>query len=572
MRCTQLSLTASAFILGSFLPAAVLLAQSPAPTPAAPLQVYSREVVVDINVADAKNIPVRGLTRDDFTVLEDGRPVLPRSFREHRSDQPQAEPGQPQPASAPNSFTNSGAPESIRPLNILLLDSLDTPVATQSILQKRLADFVDKVAAGTRIAVFSVSATGQLDLLQSFTTDRDLLKTALKSKKLNLQIPTYEDSGQEPTNEIPPDLQVDRHGNPIPPPPSAPQAIHPDVECNHAAIRGQDDTSALTQLAHYLSGMPGRKNLIWYSGGFPERMRDKSGALCYDLRADLQQADALLEHSHVVVYPVDPRALDALAQKAPDSYIVHQQSVEHLSMEAIAEDTGGKAFYNSNDLGGAAAQAMDIGGNYYTITYTPTNQNNDTRLRTLSVKVDKPDLTLIYMHGYHALPPNVMLNGQAMQRATPMQTAMMRGSLQPSEILFHVDVAPAAATEAALAPNNNADPKAMKPPYRRLTLSYQLDIRNIEFAQSPDGLFHGQFEYAVNVYDAGDGKLLNSSQMAAKPAMPLAAYQSLFTSGAKLHQEIDVPAKGDYVLRIAFHDLTTGHIGALEIPSSAVHP
>lgn len=148
---------------------------------------------------------------------------------------------------------------------------------------------------------------------------------------------------------------------------------------------------------------------------------------------------------------------------------------------------------------------------------------------------------------------------------------MMRGALQPSEVLFHVSVAQSPGAEVSLPPGNNPDPK-MKPPYRHLKLSYNIDLSGLEFDQLPDGNYHGQFEYAVNVYDSGDGKLVNSNVMAAKPALPPAVYQSMLDGGAKLRQEIAIPAKGDYVLRIGVHDLTTDHVGAIEIPTSSITP
>ncbi|MGA2898339.1 MAG: hypothetical protein ABSE27_12195, partial [Acidobacteriaceae bacterium] len=133
-------------------------------------------------------------------------------------------------------------------------------------------------------------------------------------------------------------------------------------------------------------------------------------------------------------------------------------------------------------------------------------------------------------------------------------------------------VTPAAGTDAILPPGSNADPKAMKPPYRHLTLNYNIDINGIQFDPSPDGSYHGQFEYAVIVYDNSDGKTVNSSVMAAKPSVPLSVYQSMLDSGANLRQEIAVPAKGDYILRIGVHDLTTDHLGAIEIPVSTITP
>src|ERR1035441_10846699 len=90
MRKCKLSLPSSALILSAIsLCCPYLSAQAPPAAPPTPptVRVYSREVVVDINVTDPEGKPVRGLTQADFAVKEDGRPIYPRSFREHRSDQ-----------------------------------------------------------------------------------------------------------------------------------------------------------------------------------------------------------------------------------------------------------------------------------------------------------------------------------------------------------------------------------------------------------------------------------------------------------------------------------------------------
>jgi VWFA-related protein len=575
MRLRNLLTSAALILSAAFVFCPKLSAQSPpAASPTPTVRVYTREVVLDIDVTDAKGNPVHGLTRDNFTVLEDGRPMTARTFREHLADQQDtAAPAPAAPPLPPNTFTNVGPPEAARPLNMLLLDSLDTPIATQSMVQKQMVDFVEKMTPGTRVALFSLSATGQLSMLQGFTSDPELLKKALKSKALNLQIPALEDAGQDENNDTPaPEVNPNARTTKKPVPPQKP-TINLEVECDHAAARVQYTSNAFALIARYVSGMPGRKNLIWYSGGFPEKMRDKGGALCYDANEDMSSANDLLQHSHVTLYPVDPRALDILAKNDPTSRIVRIQNVEHLYMEAMAEQTGGKTFFNNNDLVAAAAQAVVAGSNYYTFTYTPTNQNWDTRKRTISVKVVQPDLTMVYKNSYNAVPPGGTTTGagRPIEKATPLQSAMMRGTLQPSQVLFRVSVAPASATETSLPPGNNADPK-MKPPYRRLTLSYNVDLNSLQFDQAPDGAYHGQFEYAVNVYDSGDGKLLNSSVMAAKPALLPAVYESLLTSGAKLHQDIDVPAKGGTILRIGVHDLTTDHVGAIEIPMSSITP
>jgi VWFA-related protein len=572
MRSAKVVFVPSLMILGAGLMCwPVLYGQVNSPASATTtLSVYTREVAVEVNVTDANGKAVHGLTRDHFTVLEDGKPMTLRSFREHRSDQPEPDVAAGGSALPANTFTNASVQGSDVPLYILMIDSMDTPVATQSIVQKNMIDFVDKVPAGTRFAVFSISATGQLTLMNGFTTDTALLKKSIKSHKFDVQIPPFEDSGQDAVNDTGVGMPSTNKRTAKP----ESEKFDLTLECNHAAAREQYTVSAMMEIGRYLSGVPGRKNLIWYSGGFPYRMKDKGGALCYDSREDLRAADGILERAHVHVFPVDPRALDILAKEGPESRIVRQQTQEHLMMEDVAKATDGKTFYNNNDLAGAAIQAIDTGSNYYRLVYSPTNQVWDTRARRIQVDVDQPGLTLLYRRGYHAIEPGLTLSGKPVEKATPAQSAMMRGSLQPTEVLFHVTVVPAAANDTTLAAGNKADPKAMKPPYRHMTLLYNIDAGGIEFDQGADGNYVGKFEFGVNVFDPSNGKLINSNIMAAQPNLSADAYQSMLSSGAKLKQEIDLPATGEYILRAGVHDLTNDHVGAVEVPVSAVaaHP
>jgi VWFA-related protein len=570
MRDLSFLSVSSTFVIGVALLGVQQLQAQAVEASGEPIRVFSREVVVDVNVTDANGKPIHGLTGDDFTVLDDGKPVTPRSFREHRSDQDQPElPSAARTAPGPGTFTNAGLPESSRPLNMLLIDSLDTPLSTQSIVQKRVLEFLDKMPPGTRMAVFTLSTTGQLSMVQGFTTDPDLLKKAIKGHKMDLQIPSLEDYGQEPNDVGPPLPDQNKRAAKILNE-SADGKLDLSVECNHVAERGAYTASALSEIARYVSGMPGRKNLIWYTGLFPTTMRDKQGTACVDLRTEFNSVGGLLGNSHVVLYPIDPRALDIIAKANPDSRIIRIQNVEHLRMEAFAEDGGGKAFYNNNDLAAGAAQAVDAGSNFYTVAYVPENQVLDTRRHTISVTVNKPDLNLVYRHSYHALMVDETVSGQTIHKASPLETAMLRGALQPTEILFRVNVAQAPAADGTLQPGNNADTKEMKPPYRHLTLSYSVDAGGIQFDKADDGNFHGQFEYAVDVYDTGSGKLLNSNVLMAHPSLPPAVYKSILDNGAKLHQTIDVPARGQYVLRIGIHDMTTQRLGAIEVPAASI--
>ena len=63
---------------------------------------------------------------------------------------------------------------------------------------------------------------------------------------------------------------------------------------------------------------------------------------------------------------------------------LQQTAQEHETMQAMAEDTGGHAFINTNNLSEAVQKAIEIGSNYYTLTYSPMNRQWDGRFRSRS--------------------------------------------------------------------------------------------------------------------------------------------------------------------------------------------
>jgi len=284
--------------------------------------------IVDVVVTDSKGQFIHGLKQSDFTVLEDNKEMTPNSFEEHRSDAQPPAPTLAKQALAPNTFANiTPAAPSNNSVNILLLDSMNTPKGVQQIVQQQMLDFIDKTRPGTRVAVMRLFT--RLSILQGFTSDRELLKAAIANKQNIAQ--------ESPLEDL------------LPP-------ATPEWECDHAALRGQYTLPAMNRIARYLSGMPGRKNLIWFSGSFPLTM-EVDGATCYDFTEDMKAATDLLARAHVSIYPVDGRALDAFAEGIERK--IGRQLSEHLTMEAMAEQTGGKATYTSNDLASTVEDAIE---------------------------------------------------------------------------------------------------------------------------------------------------------------------------------------------------------------------
>ncbi len=228
-------------------------------------------VVVDVVAADAQQNPVHHLAAGDFTILEDGKPQTVKVFEEHALAP--AAPMPPMPKFEPGIFTNySPAPQN-GALNILLFDKLNTPLDAQSVVRDQVLKYLKEALPGTRMAIFTL--TTRLSLLQGFTSDPELLRSLVASKKGSQGASPLMDNpmrGDQPGADDPMmDMAADVLGND----PSASmilaniQQFEAETQSYQLQLRQRYTLDAFNQLARYMSMLPGRKNLIWFSGSFP---------------------------------------------------------------------------------------------------------------------------------------------------------------------------------------------------------------------------------------------------------------------------------------------------------------
>lgn len=566
-------------------------AASPQPT----LTVQGPLVVLDVVVTDSAGHPIHDLKAGDFTILERGKKMIPQSFEEHHTELTQpAAPAPAAPRSIPNVFTNYTETPPNGALNVLLLDALNTPLTDQMALRRQMLDYVAKMPAGTRIAIFGLSS--RLFILQGFNSDPAMLKAALSGKK-NLAkesplVVTPQEADQQLNDN---DNLSDLMGND----PNATtvlanvQQFQADVATAQITLRVQYTLAGIDELARYLAGIPGRKNLIWLSGSFPLNI-EPDGDLEDPFRAAAAYADQvkdtadLLVKAQVAVYPVDARGLfvdpamtaqvtGASFARSPQtmmkqmSKFTTQTGSEHGTMDMIADETGGKAFYNTNGLTDAVKQAIDDGSNYYTLSYAPTDTNWDSAYRKVRIEVDRGGTHLFYVHGYYADAPNAKVQGQKVLPEHPVQVAMMRGGPDPTQIVFAVRIVPEVGTEDKLPACNEPKDKEMKPPYRHYSILSGAKIDDLTFAMMPDGAYQGAFDLISVLYDP-EGKPMNVCSTSIHATLSPAQYLTAQKTGVRMRQEIDAPAKGEYFLRIGIHDQPSDRVGALELPLSAIKP
>lgn len=368
-------------------------AQQPAPVPPdlarqpSSLSITTREVLLDIVVTDSSGHPITGLKASDFTVAEEGdQQHLTHLEEHHPMSAATLTRLKTTPALPPNTFTNFTPVENTNSSTVILLDALNTSLDTQMELRQQLIDAVKHIPPGTPVALFQIDT--EMRLIQGFTADPQVLLEAAKSKRdmISLQRP----------------------------------------------IRGSRDEyrrarfdilrSGFQLMGRYLSGFPGRKNLIWLTGSIPQSylsdplgtsfgksFRDDFTILANDPE-DLTDALTL---SRVAVYPIDARGLMTPPQfgagnmggPSPGANLRFEgrQAFQHMDLDTIAEATGGKAYYNTNGLKEVIVGIVDNGSNYYTLAYATTNKTWNGQFRHIKVTLNRPGVRTQYRQGYYAI-------------------------------------------------------------------------------------------------------------------------------------------------------------------------
>jgi VWFA-related protein len=470
--------------------------ESTAPT----IQVYSRETIVDVTVTDARGQPVHGLKQSDFTIAENGKPQPIRSFKEFGADPPA--PTHALPRLPPGVYTNFQAAPTNGPVNILLIDALNSNYTLVDYAQKAILRYLQTIPPGTQVAVFWLSESG-LHLLQGFTSDAPTLLRAVNTNRT-------------------------------------------DIGSNlEKYTRDWYTIDAFKQLSQYVAGVKGRKNLLWFTPGMPiDLMRDggyswgKAHGIDMSEVHHIMDAYELLSAEQVAVYPVDPSG-------------VHPFSVAQLRAEQVAEQSGGLALYNNNDIASLITKAIDHGAHFYTLSYVPPSRTEDGRFHHIAITVNRPGLHLIYRKGYNAEDPPVHIPNPG----APLMKAAMEGvAPAATQLLFDAQVDAAPATKPAVPGKTSV----------RFNILYLLPQSQIAFANGPDGTHNGSLEFDAIAYDDMRKRVALVSQTM---KLPLTAeeYQQFTKTPFKFSQQLDLPP-GQVTLRVGILDSVSNKVGTLEIP------
>lgn len=543
--------------------------QSPQPAPAGGQQASSSQppanvlkattLLVQINVVvKTKNgEPVTDLTKDDFTLTDQGKPQPIQLFSVDSS----AKPDHSSLVLPQNVFSNAiivdtAAPNSV---TVILLDALNTEWSDQSYAYRKVTDFLKSGRTRGPVALYALDSTGVLRVLQTFTTDRDLLRKRLRAWRPQTPM------ALTPCHPITMDASVSRQSNA--------RCHQQTTEKTFFAVnRIQSTTDALIAIANNLKSVPGRKELIWVSAGFPitlnyPGMSDSEIATTgpggssgsangpptdtvepaitpnlmptlpdeRDLDSVVTGAAYALNSASVAIYPVDARGL------SPDPSV----EINIATMRELASETGGVAYVNRNDLTNAVQEAVDDTRVTYTLGYYPDAADWDARFHKIVVHVNRPGLSLRYRRGYYAIPKARVADPKTLKKefnnaiSSPLDSsavgvnARVDATKKPANLLIILQIVP-------------------------LTLSLQ------HGAENWNAKYH---ELLLETDKRGRGLAQITATESVK--IPDRSFEHILQQGIVYRRQMPLAPKAD-ALRIFIQDDNSGAVGSLIIPLDEV--
>lgn len=506
--------------------------------PVTALKVTTRLVVLDVVATDGKGRSVTDLKPQDFTVLEDGKRQEVRVFNFRQPLLANAPPASTKAVKLPaNVFTNTPAYKPGTSLNVILLDLLNTDFNDQAYGRQQVLKYLAAIPDGEPIAVAVYTLGRKLRLVQDFTSDFAALRNVVNSVKdkhsLAQENSAAGDSIDSPLHSAVKELAKVYQGT------------------EQLDRRVQYTLEGLSALAKILSGFPGRKNLIWISTTFPVGVANDDpawntfGELRDYEKAIVSVSQALVD-AQVAVYPVDPRGPLSLpqysGQESDDAASSDPGSgiPEYTTMKRVAQFTGGKAYYNQNDIDDVIRNSIADGSTYYTLAYYPDNKDWNGNFRKIEVKVNRRGLKLRHRPGYYALNIKAIKDtnqpfaafGRALNLDSPVSTALRfeAGLVQPSEKTQN-----------------------------KVLLNFALDPRAVTFEHREDGLQHATVDCAVQAYSE-KGELIKTDANTLSVALDSQAFSQVMQNYLLTHVTIDLPP-GLYLLRLGAMDEHTGLIG-----------
>jgi len=549
-----------------------------------PLRVLVNLVPLRVIVRDAKGNAVSTLRKDDFQLFQDGKPqiisnfsiVLPPSARPPAGSNSSA-------SSVATGQPGGPVPTFLPPARFVALLFDDAHLNLQDAMQARIAatKYVDGSLATTdRAAVYTMSGQFQVD----FTEDREKLHASL----LSIQPRAVTAAGPDDDQECPPmDLyEADKiendfdeqaisvatqdailcsqaqsnnvqTGGPTPSQVAAAQALA-QAEALRKVEQGEQETEAvfrhLSEIMVRMATLPGQRNIVLISPGFiyPKLQVEYSDLIDRAIR------------QNIFINTLDARGLYVpnlngdISQRTNDpnpaaagirmSYRLEGQRRQTETLINFAEDTGGWAFHDNNDLQQGLREVASAPDAYYYLAYVPSNLKFDGHFHSLKVTLlTKEKYSIQARRGYYA--PSHGETPEEVARRDIDDAVFSQEERHGVPIGLQTQFYKTGATDAKLA------------------VLAHVDLTRMHFQKTGDRNVDDLTVVAA-IFDR-DGNFLTGTERVVSMKLRDETFQKLAHSGVTVRTSFDLKP-GDYVVRLVVRDanaaLLSAQNGVVEIP------
>ena len=503
--------------------------QQPAPLasakespPAPTFRAATKLVQVDV-IARTKRAPASGLTKEDFTLLDNGKPQKIALFS-IASSQTQGMASVPLPAGAvSNRLERDGG--SLANATALLIDQRNTAQTDQAFAIPRIVKFLrtrrNKDNKPDRIGIYVFGRDGSLQVLQEITDDTELLGRA--ADNLAAGDPSYRN--------------YDTTG-------MTARAAQEHMLLG-LAERAMDTKHVLEAIARHMASVPGRKGLIWVTSP-PAAMS------AFDLRPTMEETAGALNDADVALYAVDARGLagaldgtttlsnaESAVMQSPTLQVWQMRAAAGVAsgldtMSRLAELTGGLALYNTNGIEDSIRKALDDAELTYTLGFYPEQQEQDGVWHQLKVEVARPGVSMSYRRKYFAF-------GALAVNDRPTLPDLLKGPLEATQLQLIAE----------------ATPDRERPDFRQVSVSVDLHHVHLE---SQNNTWVGAVDVSLFVEGSRTARTIASNL-----EIPDAQLAAALMNGLVVNDSIGVDrSMGE--LHIVAQDRATGAAGSVRVP------
>ncbi|MDX6611933.1 MAG: hypothetical protein QOD75_1119 [Blastocatellia bacterium] len=536
------------------------LAQQPATKPQEDevVRITTKLVQVDAVITDKHGKLVTDLKPEELEISENGRPQKITNFSFFL-----AETAPPPPPVAREADRNGvpAPPVKLRPDQVrrtiaLVVDDLGLSFESTHYVRRALKKFVDEqMQPGDLVAI--IRTAGGMGALQQFTSDKRQLYAAIERVKwfangrggIGVFAPLQ---GNNPSGQDTPAAQVDNVG------------LHSeDLDEFREDLFSVGTLGAVNYVVKGLKDLPGRKSILLISDGIPIMSRVDPGDHSERVLSALQSLTEQANRASVVIYTMQASGLQTLGLTAADNtsgfssqQLRDQENSRRDSffesqngLNFLADETGGIAIRNNNDLSGGIKRVMEDQSGYYLIGYRPDDSTFDSRGRRkfhkLSLKVLRPGKFNVRMRkGFIGVPDSEAL--------PPAKT--------PAQQLIGAVTSPfgSAGVHLRLTSLFANDAKAGS----ILRSLLHVDASDLTFTDEPDGWHKTVFDIMAITF--GDNGLV-IDQLSHIHTMRVrgAEYQRMLQRGFVYFVTVPIKKPGGYQLRAALRDEASSRVGSV---------